>query len=610
MLSALLQNKRCAFSGGLPYPAGEDRDAWRRVNDADELCRAADEAMRSPYPVLLASDFMAYALAGDRQAFERPYFARRHHLIRTAVGECLAWDGRYMQDVADGLWLLCEESTWVVSAHNVDVHPGSPTARERPLPDKDNPVIDLFAAQTAATITLCCHLLGDRLDALAPMLIRRMRREVYERVLTPFYQRDDFWWMGIVRTDINNWTPWILSNILICLLHWEKDAHRLREGIGRVMAMLDRYIGVMPDDGGCDEGVSYWNMAGASLMDCLDLLHYASNGEVNVYEDEKIRRIACFPAEAHIAGRYFWSFADCDAVPRLDAPRIWRIGQTMRHEGMTRLGAHLLNGQRPVWPQDTPQMARVLDALFLPPVASEAMAQGDRTIMLPDLQVWASRRGALYAAVKAGHNGENHNHNDVGGFLLYVNGQPAVVDAGNMLYTAKTFSDERYTLWNTRSENHNVPLIGGVEQSAGSACRAEQVRMDEGGIELDMRSAYPRAAGLLSARRGARMRGGAFVLSDEITLSRADAVEWVFMLRARPKVTEGRCVAGCLAISFPGHLSWRTEECPMTDARMARSFPGSLWRLVLKSAPTTHHEAVFSMEEYHGQSSKHESPQN
>ncbi len=105
--------------------------------------------------------------------------------------------------------------------------------------------------------------------------------------------------------------------------------------------------------------------------------------------------------------------------------------------------------------------------------------------------------------IKGGHNGESHNHNDVGSLMVYVDGHPLLVDAGNMVYTAKTFSDARYTLWNCRSMYHNVPLIGGFEQCAGAEYAARNFRTLLDGASLDMAGAYPAEAGVLSAIRSA-----------------------------------------------------------------------------------------------------------
>lgn len=595
---------RGMFRAGLPYPPGGDRAAWERVPMREQALEGARQAARKPYPLLTASDFMAFVRSGDRQAYEKPYFERRHHLIRTVVGECAQWRGAFLDDAVNGLWLLAEETSWAVSAHNVDSHPGSAKREERPLPDKRNPVIDLFAAQTGATVSLCCHLLVGKLDGITPLIRRRMRDEVERRILRPFFQRDDFWWMGMIRGDVNNWTPWILSNILICLLYWEQDSIRLSEGIRRAMEMLDRYLAVIPEDGGCDEGAGYWNMAGASLLDCLELIRHATDGLADFYQEPKIRAIAAFPVYAHIQGPYFWNFADCDAKPLLDGERLRSFGIRTGNERLSALGAELMAGRRDPWPMDTPQMSRTLDFLF----SNGAQAAGGErggtpgggapeTLILSDLQVWACRKGPYYAAVKAGHNGENHNHNDVGSFLLYIRGEPAVIDAGNAVYTAQTFSSERYALWHTRSRNHNVAIVAGFEQRAGAESRSTGVTMDKSSVNMELRCCYSEESGLLSYVRRAELRGDGFWLHDRISLKRPAKAEWVFLLREEPKLQPGLCAAGTLRLRFPGALRYAAEAYPVTDARMKRSYPGTIWRLSLAADAGLVHEAEFGMEE-------------
>jgi len=46
----------------------------------------------------------------------------------------------------------------------------------------------------------------------------------------------------------------------------------------------------------------------------------------------------------------------------------------------------------------------------------------------------------LYLAAQAGNNGKSHNHNDVGNFIVYSEGMPAIIDVGVETYTAKTFT--------------------------------------------------------------------------------------------------------------------------------------------------------------------------
>ena len=220
--------------------------------------------------------------------------------------------------------------------------------------------------------------------------------------------------------------------------------------------------------------------------------------------------------------------------------------------------------------------------------------KAEADVCLPDLQVWAGRRGGLFCAMKGGHNAENHNHNDVGAFLLYADGEPAVVDVGNMVYTAKTFGPERYTLFNTRSKNHNLPLIGQSEQAAGRAHCARDVRFLEGGMELDIAAAYPKEAGVLRLRRRCALAGDALTLTDEIELSREQDVTWVFMLRQEPRMTKDAVTFGKLELSVPAGCAIQYEEIPVTDARMAKNFPGSFYRLTVRKAAAARHEASFT----------------
>ena len=153
-----------------------------------------------------------------------------------------------LDDVVDGIWLICEESSWVISAHNGSSHPGMRPAKERPLPDITNPYVDLFAAQTAMILSIIGYLLRDDLDAVSPQILRRIRLELERRILTPFMTRDDYWWMGFIRHDLCNWTPWIVSNVMVTAsLQLEgHDDLRLSELLARGCRMLDRWLLCVP----------------------------------------------------------------------------------------------------------------------------------------------------------------------------------------------------------------------------------------------------------------------------------------------------------------------------------------------------------------------------
>ena len=201
--------------GYRPFPRRQAREQWESLSkERREALLAWGEEAKAGYPMLTATQFLAFSRCGSRAAYETPYFERRHKLIGAALAECVADDGTYLDAVIDGLWCICEETTWVISAHNGSDHPGAKPMNKRPLPDADNPYIDLFAAQTAAALADILYLLADKLDAISPLIVRRVRGEIERRILHPFVTHDDFWWMGMTRHDVCNWTPWILSNVI------------------------------------------------------------------------------------------------------------------------------------------------------------------------------------------------------------------------------------------------------------------------------------------------------------------------------------------------------------------------------------------------------------
>ncbi len=490
--------------------------------------------------------------------------------------------------------MICEESTWVISAHNVNPIPGAPAAADYPLPDIRKPYVDLFCAQTGMILSLTASLLGKRLDAVSPLIRKRIREEIRRRILRPFMATDDFWWMGIRRKDLNNWTPWILSNILVCAVYDPMPRARLAALLERACGMLDRYLDTLPEDGGCDEGAGYWNMAGGALLDCLEILEKVTGGKMTFRQEPKIRNIMAFPAKMEMGGGWFANFADCDARPNISGERLETAGRMFGDPALAALGTRM-RGTVAAQLNDTPHLTRALDLIFHAPAeAARAAEPGDT--WLPDLQVRLVRRGGWTLACKGGHNGESHNHNDVGSFILFRNGEPAAVDAGNMVYTAKTFSSERYTLWNVQAEWHNLPIVGGHAQKQGRNHAARNVKRTPDGMELDIAGAYGEDDGIRSLKRTFALDEGGLKLTDEGLLREAQETEWIFLLREKPEWENGMIRAGSLEIRCPEGLEFSAEEKPVTDARMARNWPGSLWRVHLRGRKTDRFrmEFVFS----------------
>jgi hypothetical protein len=225
-------------------------------------------------------------------------------------------------------------------------------------------------------------------------------------------------------------------------------------------------------------------------------------------------------------------------------------------------------------------------------------------VWLPDLQVMAARsvsgrRDGFYLAAKGGHNDESHNHNDVGNFIAYYDGDPVLIDAGAQTYTAATFSSRRYELWNNQSGFHNLPTINGVMQREGRAFAARNLRYEAGAdfarLSLDLAGAYPESARVESWHRMMTLNRRRNVEVDESY--RLSASTSPFTLNFLTPLQADAAGAGRVRLFGPDNTNPRAfvlvydadrfdptvETIPVTDTRMRASWGEKLQRVVLKS---------------------------
>ena len=582
---------------GCLFPPARLRDAWKGMGPdrLEPVLRLAERYRPEPYAQLTAGQYMAFARTGERAVMEAPYFQRRRKLIAALMGACASDEPEEDLDlVVDGIWLICEETSWVVSAHNGGEHDGVEKRAPQPLPDPQKPYVDLFAAQTAMILSLACQLVGDALDTVTPLIRHRVRAEVERRVLIPFETRDDFWWMGFIRKDLCNWTPWIASNVALTAAVWVEDLPRLAKLLERAARMVDRYLDVIPEDGGCDEGVGYWGLATGAVLDFLQLLERQLGG-FQFGRVEKLARMARFPLSMWLGDEWFANFGDCDARPEVPGERLQYAGERLDLPELAALGARF-RGETTDPILDTPQLWRLMNNLFAPQRDAGAIEPPNEA-WLEDLEIRRLTRGGVTLVAKGGANAGSHSHNDCGSFIIFANGEPQIVDAGNMIYTRKTFSEDRCGLWNIRSKYHNVPMIGEFEQAAGEARRAREVACRADGLALDIAPAYPEEAGVKALRRTFALdAGGALTLRDDIALASPMPITETFMLRHKPERRGSALVSGGVRVAPDAPMTVEIEEIPIEDARMSKSFSGSLWRAAFTSAAATEHRIQFRIE--------------
>lgn len=588
-----------------PYPKAGDKAGWEKVPAAVRAAhiRKAEKHLGAPWPAPKASTFFEFVRDGNRSRYEAVSFGRRARLADLVLAEAIEGRGRFLDEVMDGVWTICEETFWGVPAH-AGAQKSGPG-----LPDATEPVVDLFAAETGMLLAWTDYLLGERLDTVTLLLRERIRQEIDRRILTPCLERDDFWWMGFTGREVNNWNPWIVSNWLTATLLVETDRVRAARSVHKALRCLDNFLDAYPADGGCDEGPGYWDRAGGSLYDALELLDAASRGRVNAFYRPLVREMGRYIGRVHIAGPWAVNFADAAAKPGGSASLIYRYGRSIDDDDMAAFGAWLAREQRlgaDAVGGSFGVLGRVLPALFNLEELLKAEAREPlvRDSWFPGLQVMTARskegsREGLYLAAKGGHNAESHNHNDVGNFVVFADGEPVLVDVGVETYTAKTFGNRRYEIWTMQSAYHNLPTVNGVMQREGRAFAARDVRYSADArravFSLDIAPAYPPEAKIRSWNRRLTLeRGKRIVLEDRYTLAAAAPVVLSLMSWRKPETAavgrirlehpNGPDAARSVMLLYDGRrFEAEVETVVLTDERLRGSWGERLYRILLKT---------------------------
>jgi hypothetical protein len=581
-----------------PYPTVVERAAWEAVpaERRDPVVSRAQAIAGTPWPALPATLFAEFRRVGDRERFQRPHFERRDRLATLTLAECLSGRGSFVDEVVDGIWAICEETTWCLPAHSF-----SPRLPGTPLPDVDYPVVDLFAAETGALLAWTSYLLAPELERELQVVVDRIRHEARRRLLVPYRCSDDWHWLrghGPGQAP-NNWNPWIHSNLLVVTLLLEDDVQVRASLVARILRGLDDFLDGYGEDGGCDEGVSYWWRAGASLFECLETLHSASGGRWDGFQLPVVREIGAYLHRMHIGGPWYVNFADGAPLLSEGGELLHRFARRVGDRDMT---AHAL-AMRSSPARGEASIGRRLPELFDAEYA-EAPAEEPplvRDSWLPSIQVLTCRHAAgrtegLFLAAKGGSNGESHNHNDVGTFVVALDGEPVLIDAGVGVYTRQTFGPDRYQIWTMQSAYHSLPLVDGHQQAPGGEHRARDVRCGIGDdatwLRLDIGPAYPPAAGVLRWLRTLRLERageGRVVVDDECELDHEPGELALHLLSwAAPDASEpGRLVYGgrgrSLSVAYDGDaLAASTEQIEIDDARLSAAWGESIHRTVLR----------------------------
>jgi Heparinase II/III-like protein len=593
-----------------PFPLIHDRKAWDglRAETRSGFLAAGEKNLGYKWPEMPATVFLEYARMGNRTDYENIRRTRLGALQALVYAECVENKGRFLDDITNGIWATCEESFWGVPAHLYI------QKADLGLPDPRDPIVDLFAAQTSALLASTVYVLDSTLDAVSPLIRERVYFETERRIFNPLLAQN-FMWMGLpggkARHDlpwievpegqvqpVNNWDAWICWNWLTSTLFIDRNEERRYKSVQKIMVCLDKFINTYPDDGGCEEGPGYWNVAAGAMFDALELLHSSTAGAIDIYGQPLITQMALYMNRVHVAGNYYLNQGDASPIIHLDVDKMYRFGRRLKNQDLISLAVSSVPDQ--YVPNTLPAIFTESELRAKPPAKARLL----RDTWLPDSCIMAARQKAestdgLYLACIAADNGKSHSHNDTGSFWVYSQGLPVLIDLGQETYQKKSFDSHRYEIPSTQSSFHNLPIIGGVQQGVGPMFRATDLAYEatdrSAQLGMELVKAYPAESRLKSWRRTVRLDRSSNVIeiSDNYFLN-APVSDITLNLMTACKVTQSgkgeltlasTAVASTTLISFdPGLLTASVETIPLENAELKANWGEEVFRIQLKTS--------------------------
>lgn len=579
--------------------------AWGKIFGRAELAglletlvaRARREA-REEFPALPDELYREFHQKGTRDGFQGPYFERRRRLGRAMIAALAgpaAERPAFLRSFLAQLDAVAAEKSWALPAHVKDASGLDPLC------------IDLASAQTACLMAETLVVFGEVIPEPGRSRLRaRLGREFFENYLA---RADSFFWTS----STGNWNAVCHQGVVGAALAADGDLDRLARLLEAAGPRLGRFLDGFTEDGGCTEGPDYWSYGFGNFCALNELMEMRTGGALSLFNDDaKVARIAAYGPATSLAGGWIVNFSDAKNIPLSD----WLLGylglrlddESCRQQAVENF-RRLRAGPSPAADLD----AFNADFSHWQRVFRHSIADDDQPAtattpdaFFPELGVWVARgrdeSGAFWElAAKGGHNGEHHNHNDLGSFILNIDGEPLITEIGSPEYTKAYFQEEtRYSFLATRSLGHSLPVINGREQAAGAEFRAEITLAETAGARacfvVELAGAYPREAGVKRFTRSLALdkAAGEFVWEDRIELREAGTVESALISDAprveRVSETEALIERGGVALRLRAGNGAGWVRVERHDYRDHFFKPASLSRLVLKTrgAKTRH----------------------
>lgn len=486
-----------AFIAGadwMPFPKYTDREGWNALLTPElkeHYIKKGEKHLKYAWQHIPVSTFLCLYTTGDKQAMRKIERENRQAFIDLMLAELAEGKGRFMTQIADGLWFYGTSYHW---SH-------SNQCKEH-LPQYEDDEVALGNVRLGITVPLAYYFFKEQVDKMDKAICKTIEEAVQRIILKPYMnEKNDgkggHWWTGFDGAKLNNWNPWCNHGVAYVALLMEKDQKKLNAILDKVTRSVDCYFTQLTDDGCCDEGL-YWSQAIPRFIQLLELLETASGGKCTIRPNQKLEAISTYPSRVFIGtdvDEKNWAVNFGDSSPTMSSDPYLNWGAA-KFAGSREMETYTLyrlynpkKGKYIVPLPKSDEGARALEFLYyyhdlcketeklnsrLTMGTTAEQLQKELRELCPKytfykdvLQMTARTDDGWRLGSRFGYPGIQHGHNDVGNVILFVDNNPILIDAGVATYTADTFGPNRFKIWSMRSDWHNCPSPNSVLQHNG-----------------------------------------------------------------------------------------------------------------------------------------------
>ncbi|MCX7049486.1 MAG: heparinase II/III family protein [Candidatus Sumerlaeota bacterium] len=459
-IAAMLDEQPFAFG-----PKIADRDGWKRLaaNKAyANVVKDAEKAAASPMPEMTEEIYMQFKQTGRRTSeYAKCRSARYKTVPQYTHAECIENKGRFLKPLEAAMRSICQEKTWIYNFHdpNLDDYHGKKIT------------IDLSSNDIAANLAASLYLLGDRLSAETRQMVTAKLRE---RIFDPYHKAVDgtgmrLWWI----TADMNWNSVCHAGVVAAALAACPDRNERAFFVAAAEKYSKDFLRGFGGDGYCAEGMGYWNYGFGNYIQLCETVFQATHGKLDLYNLEGARETALYPVRIRLINNIAPAYADSGVNPKPGMQLMSYINR--RYElglkdfvvpDFATAGGGLVSSLMYSCPNSATSRPQAADKEFY---ELHTLFEHGGVLNCRPLPGSPCRMAVSF---KGGHNAEPHNHNDLGSFLVTLGNETLILDPGGEIYTARTFSKDRYKSNLLNSWGHPVPVIAGKLQKTGASAKA------------------------------------------------------------------------------------------------------------------------------------------